>query len=412
MSHPHPARARAGDTGMGQVEFVALMAMLVATVAFSTDAMLPALPGIGAELTPEAVNRAQLIVGAFILGLGGGTFVVGPLSDSFGRKSTLLGGAALYVAGSLLALLAPSLGLMLAARVLQGLGAAAARIVAMAIIRDLYAGRQMAQLVSLVMLVFTLVPAIAPLAGSGIIALFGWRGIFGAFVLFAAATSLWMALRLSEPLPPERRRPFRPRALWAALREVLARPMVRLSIAVQTLCYTTLFASLVSIQPIFDKSFGLSIQFPCWFAAIALVAGTGSFVNAALVIRLGMRRMVRLALGAQLALSGAVLAMFLVGLPPGAAFAIYLIWQTSVFFQAGLTLGNLNALAMEPLGHIAGMGASITSGLATVGSVLLSAPLGLAFDGTPVPLLAGVLAAVAAGLWLMRHLDRAAERPG
>ena len=382
-----------------------MMAMLVATVAFSTDAMLPALPRIGADLTPDALNRAQLVVTSFLLGLGSGTFVTGPLSDSLGRKPVILAGAALYSVGALMAMLAPTLGLVIAARVLQGFGAAAARIVTMAIIRDLYMGREMARLVSFVMMIFTLVPAVAPLIGSGIIALAGWRGIFGAFVLFALLTNLWMALRLREPLPRARRRPLRMRALWSAARDVLSHRAVRLSVMVQILCFTALFASISSIQQIFGVTYGRAGAFPLWFGMIALIAGAGSFVNASLVMRLGMRRLVSFALTVQVALADSVLVALLIGLPPGVEFAVYVIWQTTVFLQTALTLGNLNALAMEPLGHIAGMASSITTGLATVGSVVLTVPVGLAFDGTAVPLVLGVLVCAALGRLLMRRLD-------
>lgn len=259
------------------------------------------------------------------------------------------------------------------------------------------------------MMVFMLVPAVAPLAGSAVIAVAGWRGIFGSFLIFASLSSLWLGLRLAEPLPPGRRRPFRAAALAAAMREVLAIRTVRLSIAVQALCLTTLFSSISSIQQIVGDAFGRPGQFPCWFAMIALFAGAGSLVNAGLVMRLGMRRLVRIALGVQIGLSAAALALFLTGLPEGLQFPLYIGWQTTVFFQAALTLGNLNALAMEPLGHIAGMAASIIGGLATVGSVLLTVPVGLAYDGTPVPLLLGVLAAVSLGTLLMARLNRAEQ---
>ena len=393
----------------GRVEFVALMAMLVATVAFSIDAMLPAMPRIGQELTPEALNRAQLIITSFILGLGVGTFFTGPLSDSFGRKRVILWGAAVYMAGAALAAMAPTLELILAARVLQGLGAATARVVPLAIIRDLYSGREMARIVSFVMMVFTLAPAVAPLIGSGIIALTGWRGIFGSFMVFATITSVWLTVRLAEPLPVEARRPFHATALIEALRAVLAPRVVRIAIAVQTLCLTTLFSSISSIQQLFEVTFDRADQFPLWFFMMAICAGTGSLLNAALVMRLGMRRMISATLGLQIGFTALVLGLFLIGLPEGLRFPVYLVWQTTIFFQAALTLGNINALAMEPLGHVAGMAASVVGALATVGSVILTIPVGLAFDGTPLPLLTGVLIAVALARFLMMRLERAEE---
>ncbi len=389
-----------------QVEFVALMAMLAGTVAFSIDAMLPALGAIAAELSPQAMNRAQLVVTSFVFGMGAGTFLVGPLSDAFGRKKVILTGTALYMLGALMAALTHSLELLILARVAQGLGVSAARIVSLAIIRDLFKGREMARLMSFVMMVFALVPAVAPLIGAAIIGLWGWRAIFVAFVAFSGVYSLWLGLRLPEPLPPESRRPFRPRALLHAGREVLSIALVRRAIAVQTLCYGALFAALSSIQPIIDQSFGRGAQFPFWFGMIAVISGGFSLLNARLVMRLGMRRLIRGALSAQIVISLAVLGVFSAAgnrLAPEVGFGFYIAWQASAFVMLTFTLGNLNALAMEPLGHLAGMGASVTSGLATVGSVLLAAPVGLAFDGTPRPLIAGVLGFVTlAGLGMLR----------
>jgi len=397
---------------LSRTEFVALMAMLVATIAYSIDAMLPALPQIGTDLSPSDPNRAQLVVGSFILGLGVGTFFVGAISDAFGRKPVLFWGAVIYVIGAGLATLTPSMETLIAARILQGLGASAARIVALAIIRDLYKGREMAQLMSFIMLVFALVPAVAPMAGAAILSVTGWRGIFVSFLVFAAITTLWTSLRLTEPLPPKQRNKFELRTLLSAAKEVIAHPMVRLSIAVQTLCFTMLFASISSIQQIMDQSFGRGSEFPYWFALIALVAATGSIVNASLVLRLGMRKLILMALIGQIVVTFPILTLFLLQNGMGPGFFVYFPWQVTVFFMIGLTLGNLNALALEPLGHIAGMAASITTGIATVGSVLLSVPIGLAFDGTPIPLLIGVLVSACIACLLtqrMRGLERSSS---
>jgi len=398
-----------GQSRLGRIEFVAMMAMLVATVAFSIDAMLPALPQIGAELTPDALNRAQLVVTSFILGLGIGTLFTGPLSDSYGRKRVILIGSGVYIFGAALAWAAPTLELMIAARIVQGLGAAAARIVALAIVRDLYSGREMARLMSFVMMVFTLVPAISPLAGSVVIGIAGWRVIFACFAGFALISSLWLALRLDEPLALQARRPFRRAALMEAMKEVVSHRSVRLAIAVQMLCMTTLFCSISMIQQVFEVYFDRAAQFPQWFFLMALIAGSFSLLNARLVMRLGMRRMVAGALGLQIGLSGLMVLGFAVGLPPALEFPLYIAWQTSVFANAALTLGNINALAMEPLGHIAGMGASVIAAIATVGSVLLTVPVGLMFNGTPMPLFLAVLVAVTVARFLMARLERAEE---
>ncbi|WP_306004974.1 MFS transporter [Aquicoccus porphyridii] len=395
---------------MARAEFVALMAMLFATVAFSIDAMLPALPEIGAELSPDNLNRAQLILTAFVIGLGLGTFVTGPLSDTFGRKRVIIVGAAVYITGAAAAWAAQSLELMLAARLVQGLGAAGPRVVGMAVIRDLYSGRLMARLMSIVMMIFALVPAIAPLLGAGIIALSNWRGIFVAFVLFALIGAGWVGLRLEETLPRERRRPLRIRPILRALREILGHPMVRITIVVQTLCLAMLFATIASVQQIYDVTYDRAESFPWWFGGICLVSASASFVNAALVVRLGMRFLVTVMLVAQVLFSGVMVILSQLALSPDIGFVFFLIWQTTLFFQAGMTLGNLNAMGMEPLGHIAGTAASVIAGLATVLSMGLAMPIGLGFDGTFAPLAQGVFGLAVVALALMLWLRRIEQR--
>ncbi|PIE10396.1 MAG: multidrug MFS transporter [Rhodobacterales bacterium] len=393
-------------TPLSRVEFIAMIALIMATTAFSIDAMLPALPEIAGALSPTDPNRAQLVITSFVLGLGAGTLFTGPLSDAFGRKPVVVWGALLYTAGALLAWHAPTLELLLAARVTQGLGAAGARVVAIALIRDLYAGRGMARIMSFIMMVFTLVPAIAPTLGAVIMGAFGWRQIFPAFVGFAIVSTGWLMLRQPETLAPEARRPFRPATLRTAAKEVLSHPTVLRSMIAQTLCFGMLFGMLSSTQPLFDDTYGRGDQFPMWFGGIALVAATGSMLNARLVMRMGMRALVRAMLSVQIALSSIMALAVLLGLPASVEFPIFVVWTTSVFFQMSLTVGNLNALAMEPMGHIAGLAASVISAVSTVGAVMIAAPLGLAFNGTPLPLALGIASLAAGALWVTHGITR------
>ncbi|WP_170607758.1 multidrug effflux MFS transporter [Ruegeria arenilitoris] len=395
---------------MSRGEFIALIAMMFATIAFSIDSMLPALPEIGAQLSPTDLNKAQLILTSFVLGMGIGTFFTGPISDALGRKPVIYAGASLYIVASVIAWASSSLEVLLAARVLQGLGAAGPRIVAMAIIRDLYSGREMARIVSIAMMIFTLVPAIAPMLGAGVIALFGWRSIFVSFILFATIILIWMTVRLPESLAAENRRPFRLPLIIAAVKEMFLHPTVRLSIFVQTLCLGTLFTMLTMVQPIYDVIHDRADSFPFWFGFVALISGSASLLNAAIVIRVGMRRIVTWALGSQAVITLAVILLNSSALTPEGSFALFVFWQTTVFFLAGVTLGNLNAIAMEPMGHIAGMAASVIGAVSTVLAAAIAAPVGLLFDGSIAPLAIAILTMCVFGFVLMLHMGRIEDR--
>ena len=392
---------------MSRAEFVALVAMMFATVAFSMDAMLPALPEIAAELTPEDPTRAALILTAFFFGLGVGTFFAGPLSDAYGRKPIVYLGLAGYALGAVLSWVAPTLELMLAARVLQGLGASGPRVVSAAIIRDLYAGRTMASILSLTMMVFLLVPAVAPMIGAVITDALGWRSIFGAFLMFGLILLVWFGTRITESLPKPARRPLRWPLMMDAVRQMVQHRTVRLSIMVQTLMMTILFSVLIMVQPIFDITFDRAASFPYWFGGIAFASGISSLLNAAIVGRFGMRRLVTWALVAQMVCSAAFV-VALVGDAPW-MFSLYLFWQWGVMFQGGLTVANLNAIAMEPMGHIAGMAASVIGAISTVVAAGLAALLGPLFDGTPLPLVTSVLVLCIIASILMQMMRRAEE---
>ncbi len=387
-------------------EFTAMLAMLFATIAFSIDAMLPALPQIAAELTPDRINSAQLVLTSFVLGMGVGTFLSGPISDATGRKVAITAGFAIYMVAAVVAARAQTLESLLIARFVQGLGAAGPRIVALAMVRDIYSGREMARVTSFVMMVFILIPAFAPAIGQGIIAVTGWRGVFWAFVLFGLVAAIWLNLRQPETLPSERRRPLRPAPLWSAAREVLANREVRIYIAVLTLGFGQMFALLSSAQQLF-AAYGQGPHFPMWFALMALLSGSGTVLNARFVMRLGMRRIATDAYLMQICSSTLTLALLLSGILAGNwAFAVIFLWSVTVFFMAGVTFGNLNALAMQEMGHIAGMAASVVAAISTVAAVAVAAPVGLMFNGTATPIvLATLICSGVAWLLMRRTMD-------
>lgn len=392
---------------LSQREFVALMAMLFATVAIAVDSMLPALPAIAATLSPDAPNLAQLVVTSFVFGMGFGTFISGPLSDAFGRKPVLIGCAAVYMVGAMLCVIAPTLETLLFARVLMGLGAAGPRAVGTAMVRDLFKGRDMARIISFVMMIFTLVPAVAPLMGTGVMLVAGWREIFLVCMVFSAAVNLWLFLRQPETLPPPARRPLRAGLLLAAAKELSRHKIAMISILCQTLTSACLFSMLSSIQGIFEQYFQRAQSFPLWFTVIAVCAMSGSFLNSRIVVRVGMRRVLVATYVGQVTMTALVLAGLASGLLPGTAgFAIFMLWAIGLFGMMGLTMGNLNALAMEDLGHIAGFASSLIVATSTMSSTLFAIPVGQAFDGTPLPLLTGVLGFSCLALILILQVAR------
>ena len=388
-------------------EFVAIMAMLVATVAISIDGMLPALSIIADELTPLRPNNAQMILSFFVAGMAAGTLIVGPLSDSFGRKRIIYYGASLYIFSSAVCVLSPSLEVILISRFLQGVGASAPRVVAQALVRDFYKGREMARISSFIMIIFALVPAIAPLLGSFVMLAFNWRFIFLVFIAFVAVSTMWMAFRIDESVTKEKRIEFNLKQVVLAFKEVLSNQMILTSIITLVFAYGILFIGIFLIQPVFEQVFNRAATFPYWFATIALLAASSSYVNARLVRKLGMRMLTSIAFRAQVCFSALVFLVYWLGYFEGQfGFFCFLFWMFSIFFQAGLTMGNLTALAMEPVGHIAGTAASLVSAIATIGSVLLAAIVGQFFDGTPAAMIAGVALFATLGAISSHRLNR------
>lgn len=362
-------------------EFVPLAALLMSLVALAIDTMLPALPAIGRDLGAARPNDVQYVVTALFLGMGVGQLLFGPLSDAIGRKSAIHSGIAVFMAGCLISIFSPTFEAMIAGRVLQGLGAAAPRIVTLALVRDQYEGRRMARLMSFILAVFIFVPTVAPAIGQGILWFGGWRAIFATFFAIAAIALAWFSLRQPETLPAAFRRPFSPRNIGGGIVEVLRiRPALGYTLA-SGFAFAPFVAYLSSAQQIFQEAYRTGVWFPFWFGVLSLAVGFAALVNGRLVLRHGMRRLSK---GAAVSVSlssvaGWILAFAYEGLPPFALFAAYLF---IVFFSVGLLFGNLNALAMGPLGHIAGVGAAVVASLSMLIAVPLGGLVGQSFDGT------------------------------
>lgn len=367
-------------------EFVIIIALNFSLIAFSIDAILPALPHIASELIPSSPNKTQFIISSFLVGMGIATLFAGPLSDSFGRKKIICIGGTIFLFGTIIAGTANNLEVVLIGRFIQGLGVAGPRVAALAIVRDLYAGRKMAQIMSISMIFFTFVPAVAPMIGALILINFGWRSIFTGFIIFLTIAVGWLLLRQPETLVKNDRVSFAFSRIYKSLIDCFANKIFVISTILQTLTFSILFASISTIQQVFDISYDKASSFPYWFGLIALISGSGSFINSYLVVKMGMRRLI--SVGFVIG-TGASLCLILFNLFYLIPFSLYFVWQLCVFFMIGLIIGNLNALAMQPMGHIAGLAASIIGSASTIFGVLIAIPIGLSFKNSPDPLIIG-----------------------
>jgi DHA1 family bicyclomycin/chloramphenicol resistance-like MFS transporter len=392
------------EKSIGFVEFVALMAMMTALTALSIDAMLPALSKIGADLGVQRANDGQLVISLLFLGMAIGQMFYGPLSDSIGRKPAIFIGFGLFAAGSLLSMLTNNFRIMLAGRILQGLGTAAPRVVVIALVRDLYGGRAMARVMSFVMAVFILVPVVAPAYGQAVLLIADWRAIFGTFLILVLVIGIWFGWRQPETLPRERRVPFSLVRIGQAIREVVTHRAAFGYTVTAGLVAGAFIGYLNSAQQVFQDQYGLGRLFPLYFAALALSLGSASMVNARLVLRFGMRALSLWALQGIIALSVIVFGITVItaGQPPLWLLTLYFLLT---FFGVGILFGNLNALAMEPLGHIAGVGAAVVGSLSTFISLLLGTLVGQSYNGTVFPLVGGFAILSLSAFGMMRWIE-------
>jgi DHA1 family bicyclomycin/chloramphenicol resistance-like MFS transporter len=369
-------------------EFVALMATLTALVALSIDMVLPALPAIGSSLGVARANDNQLVLSLLFLGFGIGQLFYGPLSDAVGRKPAAFAGLALFSAGCLLALMSRSFPLILAGRFLQGIGVAGPRTITLALVRDRFEGREMARVLSLITMVFILVPIVAPAIGQAVLAVSGWRAIFGVYLAISLVATVWFAVRQEETLPAGRRIPLALGRVAAAAREVVShRQAIGYTVA-GGFIFGAFLGYLTSAQQILQQQYALDARFPLYFAVLAIAIGGASFANAQLVMRFGMHALANWSLRSilVLAVAYAAVAGTWSGHPPLWSLMAFLMAE---FFGIGLLFGNLNALAMQPLGHIAGTGAAIVGATSMLISLAFGTWIGQSYNGTVLPLVLG-----------------------
>jgi MFS transporter, DHA1 family, multidrug resistance protein len=366
-------------------EFIILVALLTALVAMSIDTMLPAIGLIANELGAANPNDRQFIILGFFAGMMVGTLIFGPISDSVGRKPAIYAGLIFFVAGALVCMFSFSFPMLIAGRLLQGFGAASPRIVSMAMVRDGAKGAEMARIMSFVMSVFMLVPIFAPSIGQLVLYVASWRVIFAGFVVAAIGGAIWLAMRQSETLDKDKRLPFSAEKLAASAAEVISNPVaLGYTIAVGFIfgAFTTYLGT---SQQIFAEQYNQGDYFAVWFGALAVAIAFAMVANGKLVVRLGMRRISKAAVWGFIACWSVMMMfnLFYNGHPPLPVVGVLFF---ASFFFSGLLFGNYNAMAMEPMGHIAGMAAAVSGALSSLIAVVLGAIAGQFYNGTLFPL--------------------------
>ncbi|SEP97668.1 MFS transporter, DHA1 family, bicyclomycin/chloramphenicol resistance protein [Devosia sp. YR412] len=371
---------------LSRPEFIALMAALMALNAMAIDIMLPALPYMGEALGITSENERQFVISSYMLGMGVAQLAFGPLTDRFGRRAPLLAGMGLYVIAALVAIFAPSFTALLVLRVIQGMGAASVRVISTAVIRDRYEGRAMAEVMSLVFMVFMAIPIIAPGIGQVILLVGDWHNIFIFMGGLAAVFWLWTFFRLPETLPVDQRRPLSLKAVVDGFVIVFTNRVAFSYGLAGTFMFGALFGFISSSQQIYVDIYGLGVYFPVAFAGMAGLMGVSSFTNSKMVSRLGMRRMSHGAVLVFTGVSGIWLLLALTGfLPLWLFFSLLAI----IMFAFGWSASNMNSLSMEPLGAVAGTAAAVFGFIQTVGGALIGGYVGQMFNGTTIPAATG-----------------------
>lgn len=374
---------------ISQFEFIALMASLMAITSLSVDALLPALGVIGDSIGLMDSNQSQLLITMMFLGLGIGQLISGPLSDSFGRKPVTYFGFLLFVIASIISVRAKSLDVMIIGRMLQGVGLSAPKTISMAIIRDSYSGSQMARIMSFITVIFMIVPALAPSYGKLMLDFFSWESIFYSQAILAIAVVIWFAKRQRETLKAENKVKFSRKLFWNGIKVFFNSKQASLYTVVIGLVVGSFLVFLSTAQNVLGEQYGLENEFPYMFAAVALTIGVSTFLNGIFVIKFGMRRLIIISSVSYTLITLTYVILFYGQVNP--SIYVLMAFLMSTFFTFGFLFGNLSALAMEPLGKIAGIGAAINGFLSTIIAVPIAGFIGGFLVDTAMPLFVGFL---------------------
>ena len=384
-------------------EFIAIAAGLMALNALAIDIMLPGLQQIGESLGVVTENNRQYVISAYFGGLAFALLAYGPASDRFGRRRPLFFGLTIYILAAFAAAFVTDFTVLLLLRFIQGIGAASTRVIAVSMVRDRFGGRQMAEIMSLIFMVFMVVPVVAPSIGQ-LVMIFGeWHWIFICMAAIALAITAWAFIRLPETLSPELRRPIDLTSVWSAFRLVLQNRLSLFYTLASTIIFGALFGFINSAQQVYVGIYGLGVWFPVLFAVIAGMMALSSFLNSRLVGRFGMRRLSHGALIGFLTVSTIWFVWSLFGTVPLPAFVLVF---AAAMFQFGWIGSNFNAIAMEPLGHVAGTAASIQGFIQTLGGGVIGLVIGQSFDGTTTPLALGFCCVGLGGLGMVLLAER------
>ncbi|TKG92025.1 Bcr/CflA family efflux MFS transporter [Puteibacter caeruleilacunae] len=372
---------------VSQFEFVALMASLMALISLAMDALLPALSNIGKSIGITNTNESQLLITMMFLGLGIGQLISGPLSDSLGRKPITYAGFLIFAIASIISVKATSLNVMILGRILQGIGLSAPKAIAMAIVRDSYSGDLMARIMSFIMVIFVLVPAIAPSYGKLMLDVFNWESIFYSQLIIAVIIVFWFALRQRETLKDENKVMLKGRLFRDGAKIFFKSKQATIYTVILGVFTGSFLVFLSTAQTILGEQYNKHDQFPLLFAAVALVSGISTFINGILVIKLGMRKLIMIS-AIMFTLSSAVYVILFHG-HTNPHLYILLIFLSLTFLSIGFMFGNLTTLAMQPLGKIAGMGAAINGFVSTLIAVPIASYIGSFLKDTAFPLFVG-----------------------